>query len=94
MLLSATNERRTWLNISEQEEQWFIRVGKMDVACFRRVTDAIEQYIGKPIRELDIEKNEYRQTLDFSMETPNDNWRLLLEEQEKSMEKIRKRKKK
>jgi ATP-dependent RNA helicase RhlE len=58
------------------------------------VLEEIEKYIGKPIREIDIAKNEYRKTLDFSIETPNDNWRQLLEEEKSAVSKIRKRKKK
>jgi ATP-dependent RNA helicase RhlE len=42
---------------------------------------------------MQIDKNDYSETLQFSEDIPNDNWRLLLEEAEKE-EKAAKRKKK
>lgn len=62
------------------------------------VLDAIQQYLGKPIEEMTIDKSDYRQTISFSEETPNDNWRLLLEQDAeaaaKAAAKAAKRKKK
>lgn len=54
----------------------------------------IQKYLGKPIEEMQIDKSEYKQTIRFSEEVPNDNWKLLLEEDAKAAEKARKKKKK
>lgn len=56
--------------------------------------EAIQQYIGKDIREMRIDKGTYRETLAFSEETPHDNWRALLAEAEKSPPSKKKKKKK
>ncbi|MEX6686466.1 DEAD/DEAH box helicase [Danxiaibacter flavus] len=56
------------------------------------VLDKIQKYLGKEITEMKIDKADYRETLAFTEDTPNDNWRLLLEQEEKS--KLKKRKKK
>lgn len=53
---------------------------------------AIEAYIGKPVKIMNIDKDDYRETISFSEDTPNDNWRLLLEEDEKSAGKKKKKK--
>ncbi len=58
----------------------------------KAVLDKIQKYIGKEITEMKIDKSDYRETLAFSDDTPNDNWRLLLEQEEKN--KLKKRKKK
>lgn len=58
------------------------------------VLAAIQKYLGKPIEEMQIEKSDYKQTIRFSEEVPNDNWKLLLEEDAKAAEKARKKKKK
>jgi ATP-dependent RNA helicase RhlE len=58
------------------------------------VLDAIQEYLGKPIEEMKIDKSDYRETISFSEETPNDNWRLLLEQNDKAMENARRKKKK
>ncbi len=54
--------------------------------------DAIEKYMGTKIRVMQIDKSEYQETLSFTDDTPNDNWKLLLDEQE-AFEKQAKRKK-
>jgi len=54
---------------------------------------AIETWMGKAIRVMEIDKADYEQTLNFSDATPNDNWQLLLDEAEQ-FEKTKKRKKK
>lgn len=54
--------------------------------------DAIEKYMGTKIRVMQIDKSEYQETLSFTDDTPNDNWQLLLDEQE-AFEKQAKRKK-
>lgn len=58
------------------------------------ILEEIVEYLGKEIQEMTIDKNDYRETIIFSEETPNDNWRLLLDEHEKAMAKIKKKKKK
>lgn len=58
----------------------------------KAVLDKIQKYLGKEITEMKIDKTDYRETLAFTEDTPNDNWRLLLEQEEKS--KLKKRKKK
>lgn len=54
----------------------------------------IQQYIGKDIREMVIQKDAYRDTIAFSTDTPHDNWRQLLEEDAKLEAGRKKRKKK
>jgi ATP-dependent RNA helicase RhlE len=53
----------------------------------------IEDWMGKSIRIMEIDKADYSETLNFSDDTPNDNWQLLLKEAEQEM-KAKKRKKK
>jgi len=55
--------------------------------------EAIETWMGKKIRVMEIDKTDYAETLDFSEETPHDNWQLLLDQAEEA-EKLSKRKKK
>ncbi len=58
----------------------------------RPVLKEITEYLGKEIQEMKIDKNDYRETIIFSEETPNDNWRQLLKENEKVTKKIKKKK--
>lgn len=60
----------------------------------RPLLEQIQEYIGKPVHEMTIDKNDYRETLAFSTDIPNDNWRQLLEEDRKLAEKQKKKKKK
>lgn len=62
---------------------------KEELPVLQEITD----YLGKEIQEMKIDKNDYRETIVFSEETPNNNWRLLLEENEKALKKIKKKKK-
>ncbi len=55
---------------------------------------AIENYMGKAIKVMDVDKVDYFETVHFTEDIPNDNWRLLLEEQEKELRQKRKKKKK
>jgi len=55
--------------------------------------EAIEHWMGKEVRVMKIDKNDYSETLNFSDDTPNDNWQLLLD-QEETFRKTTKRKKK
>jgi ATP-dependent RNA helicase RhlE len=54
----------------------------------------ITKYLGKEITEMKITKGDYQQTIQFSEETPNDNWRLLLEQEEKASKELKRKKKK
>lgn len=54
----------------------------------------IEQYIGKSVKEMDIDPTDYKQTIALSEDVPNDNWQLLLKEHEQDMQKAKRKKKK
>lgn len=58
------------------------------------VLEEIQKFLGKEIQVMKIEKNDYKQTISFSEDIPNDNWQLLIDEHEKGLEKKRKKKKK
>ncbi|SDF02164.1 DEAD/DEAH box helicase [Chitinophaga filiformis] len=58
------------------------------------VLEAIQAYIGKEITVMKIDKNDYRETISFSEDIPNDNWQLLLDEHNKQQEMLKKKKKK
>lgn len=55
---------------------------------------AIEAWMDKEIRVMKIDKTDYSETLNFSEDTPNDNWQLLLEEAEKAEQAAKRKKKK
>lgn len=54
---------------------------------------AIEKYMQKAIPEMKIDKNDYRETISFSEDIPNDNWQLLLEQNEQAEKKTKRKKK-
>lgn len=56
--------------------------------------DEIQQYMGKDIRVMTIDKTAYIETITFTEETPHNNWQLLLDEAEAEDAKRKKRKKK
>jgi ATP-dependent RNA helicase RhlE len=56
------------------------------------VLDAIQAYLGAEIRVMEIKKDDYRETIGFSEDTPNDNWKLLLEEHAQAMAKKKNKK--
>lgn len=58
------------------------------------VLDAIQAYIGKEIHVMKIDKNDYRETISFSEDIPNDNWQLLIDEHEKALKENKRKKKK
>jgi len=58
------------------------------------VLDEIQKYLGKEITVMKIDKNDYRETISFSEDIPNDNWQLLLDEHNAEMDKAKKKKKK
>jgi ATP-dependent RNA helicase RhlE len=53
----------------------------------------ITDYIGKEITQMTIDKDNYRETIAFSEDIPNNNWKLLLEQDEQQAAKKVKRKK-
>ena len=56
--------------------------------------EAIQQYIGKEVQVMKINKSDYRETISFSEEAPNDNWKLLIEQHEKAVKEAKRKKKK
>jgi ATP-dependent RNA helicase RhlE len=55
------------------------------------VLKQIEKFLDKPIKVLDVKKDDYRETLLFTEDT-NDNWKLLLKEAEKAEKTFKKKK--
>jgi ATP-dependent RNA helicase RhlE len=55
--------------------------------------EEIEQYLHKPIAVVEIDKADYKATIDFSNDVTDD-WRALLEKEEKEAAKFKKKKKK
>jgi len=55
--------------------------------------DAIQQFLEQEITVMKIAKGEYQETLDFTEDIPNDNWKLLLEEEEKRLAGAKKKRK-
>ena len=51
----------------------------------------IEKFLDKPIRVLEVKKDDYRETLMFTDDT-NDNWKLLMKEADKSEKTFKKKK--
>lgn len=58
------------------------------------VLEAIQAYLGKPITTMTINKDDYRETISFSEENPNDNWKKLIEDHEKATKDLKRKKKK
>lgn len=58
------------------------------------ILEEIQSYLGKPITIMTIKKDDYRETITFSEETPNDNWKKLIEDHEKATKDIKRKKKK
>lgn len=58
------------------------------------ILDEIQTFLGKPITEMKINKDDYRETISFSEDIPNDNWQLLLDEHNKEMAEVEKKVKK
>ncbi len=91
-------------DLPEQVENYVHRVGRTGRAdkkgnavsfCSpeeKILLEEIEKYLDKPVKILDISKNEYQKTLDFTEDT-DDNWKALLIEAEKA-EKVKPKKKK
>lgn len=58
------------------------------------ILEQIQTYIGKEIQVMKIDKNDYRETIAFSDEVPNENWQLLIEQHEKALKENKRKKKK
>jgi ATP-dependent RNA helicase RhlE len=58
------------------------------------VLEEIQKYLGKEITVMKIDKSDYRETISFSEDIPNDNWQLLLDQHNAEMDKVKKKKKK
>lgn len=53
---------------------------------------AIESYIGLPISVIELDKEEYKKTIDFSETPENEDWQSLINDAEKQLEKAKKKK--
>ncbi|MCW3463059.1 DEAD/DEAH box helicase [Chitinophaga nivalis] len=53
----------------------------------------IQKFLGKDIQEMKIDKNDYRETISFSEDIPNDNWQLLLDQHNQEMDQLKNKKK-
>lgn len=56
--------------------------------------EAIEDYITKPITVMDIDKEQYVQTITFTEDIPNTNWQALLDQDEKEEREVKRKKNK
>ncbi|WP_235208299.1 helicase-related protein [Saccharicrinis fermentans] len=59
----------------------------------KEILAEIEGFLGKPIKRLEMDRDDYSQTIDFSAESHAD-WKSLMNEHEQSLLKRRKKKKK
>ncbi len=59
----------------------------------KEILSEIEDFLGKEIAELEIEKDAYRETLDFTKDTDY-NWKKLIKDNEKEVRKLKEKKKK
>lgn len=55
---------------------------------------AIQKYTGKEIQVMTINKADYKETISFSEDVPNENWQLLIDQHEKAMKDAKRKKKK
>ncbi len=55
---------------------------------------SIEAWMGKDIRVMKIDKTDYVETLTFTDDTPNDNWQLLIDEDEEFKNNLKRKRKK
>ena len=58
----------------------------------KEVLSEIEEFLGKEIMVLEIERNDYHETLDFTKDTDN-NWKKLIRDNEKEIRKLKGKKK-
>ncbi len=59
----------------------------------REILDEIEGFLGKDIHRLEIDKNLYKETLDFTKDTDY-NWQKLMRENDRELKEVKKKKKK
>ncbi|QIA07891.1 DEAD/DEAH box helicase [Draconibacterium halophilum] len=59
----------------------------------REILDEIEGFLGKDIHRLEIDKNVYKETLDFTKDT-DFNWQKLMRDNDRELEDVKKKKKK
>ncbi|MCF6356232.1 MAG: DEAD/DEAH box helicase [Draconibacterium sp.] len=59
----------------------------------KEILTEITEFLGKEITELEIERNDYRETLDFTKDT-NYNWKKLIRDNEKEIRKLKDKRKK
>jgi ATP-dependent RNA helicase RhlE len=57
------------------------------------ILEQIQHFLGKEITEMKIDKDDYRETISFSEDIPNDNWQLLLDQHNKEMGNLKRKKK-
>ncbi|HEY8915712.1 MAG TPA: DEAD/DEAH box helicase [Chitinophaga sp.] len=57
------------------------------------ILDTIQSFLGKEIQVMKIDKNDYRQTISFSEDIPNENWQLLIDQHEKAKKEGKRKKK-
>jgi len=93
-------------DLPEEPEKYVHRVGrtgrgvqKGQAVTFcsteeKPVLEEIQTYIGKEIQVMKIDKNDYRETIAFSEDIPNENWQLLIDEHEKALKENKRKKKK
>jgi len=93
-------------DLPEEPEKYVHRVGrtgrgvqKGQAVTFcsteeKPVLEEIQAYIGKEIQVMKIDKNDYRETIAFSEDIPNENWQLLIDEHEKALKENKRKKKK
>lgn len=96
-------------DLPEQVENYVHRVGRTGrgkergkavsfcASGEKELLGKIEEYLGKPIRVMDIEKDAYRDTLDFSVsvtDESNTDWKSLIREAEEAEQKRKKKKRK
>ncbi|GAA0545771.1 DEAD/DEAH box helicase [Chitinophaga japonensis] len=58
------------------------------------ILEQIQTFLGKEIQVMQIDKSDYRATIAFSEEVPNENWQLLIEQHEKALKENKRKKKK
>lgn len=92
-------------DLPEQPENYVHRVGRTGrgkqkgyAVAFcseeeQELLTAIENYVGQSVDEVDLDRNEYADTIDFSAESHND-WKTLMRQAEEEQEVFEKKKKK
>lgn len=74
-----------------------VQKGQAVSFCSQEETPILEQiqsFLGKEITTMKIDKSDYRETIAFSEDIPNENWQLLIDQHEKAMKEAKRKKKK